>query len=114
MIPEDELAHCRAARAEVEEADVQHGEHMLPQPDPEQVAFEKELIHEARTLKRECPLLFDAMRDRTYPRADDRFMLMRPDTAKMSFGQLMAFRLGQDSVTQWIEVLASTKEHSHE
>ena len=111
MIPEDELAHYRAARAEVEAADVQHhDDSTMPNPDQQQVEFERQLVREAWALKRECPLLLDAMRDRTYPRPDDQFMLMRPDVSKMSFGQLMAFRMGQDSVTQWIEILANTKE----
>ena len=106
MIPESERQHYDAAAAAGAAADIDPPETAEErQAKAEQRSDMRVLQEEAKAMMAAGPRVWQAMEDRTAPRPGLDGMVMRPQV-EMDFGQLAAYRMGQQSVVDWIRTLA--------
>ena len=111
VIPPDEQEHYDAA---VQQRAVDEG----AQKTEEQVRIEAEekadhemLCRQARAAWQAAPELFARLSHQTIPRPGADGMTMVPN-AQMSFGELAAYRMGQQSIVDLIRTLAHTETHN--
>ena len=103
----DELAAARAAREAHDAADPLASEPDAP-ADDDAKAFERQVRHEARMLATRMPSLWGLLDQQTVPLAAPP-ALQAPGMALTS-GEMMAYRMGQRSVVEWIARTASEPE----
>ena len=113
FIPPDEQAHYDAARAAQVERDV-----AAVDPEKEAVAARDQADREAHVKQVQAwaaavlsvdPDMWAVVQDRVLPRPGTAAMLMKP-SADMTFGETAAYKMGQQSIIDWLYTTAVSTE----
>lgn len=114
MIPKDELGHYQ-------DAELHHADHTFEtEADPEVVAEAKRQQHlRMMQLREGCrriieasPAVWGELKARVTPRADTEGVLHPHGT--LTFGELAAFKMGQQAVVDWITIMSQWTEEQHD
>ena len=99
-IPRSELEHWRAAEAEYADRDLEQYGPGEVEADPDH----ERLVAEAVLLEQYCPTILAEMDAKLRPLAGSP-ALLGPTVNTMTFGEMAAYRMGQDSAHLWLRSL---------
>lgn len=111
-IPQDEHKHVLRAVEDVDAAASDEPDEEAKRLLAEQEADHALLCQQAANAVKRAPDLLDRLRAQCLPRPGTQGMVMRPD-APMSFGEMAAYRMGQQSVLDLITTLAASHRERH-
>ena len=95
MIPEDERQYIPPREADDQPT------HVEQEQEDVQARYDAALRAQCSAIRRQLPVLWEALKEHTVPVADHPTIL--PPTIQMTSAELMAFRMGQRSVYEWMQ-----------